>query len=232
MGTKLFGFVVTLCVLAGASWAQEAARTISVSGVGSVAAAPDMAEVRVGVETRARSARDALRANSDAMAALFATLAAAGIAERDMQTTSLSLYPEFDQRSGSGQPGVSGYVASNGIYLRIRAVAETGRILDELSASGANSIQSVSFSVADPSELQDAARRAAVADARRKAEIYAAEAGVTLGPLVAISEGGGVAPFGGAPEVMMERSFDAAVPVAAGETTITAQISAVWRIAE
>ena len=219
--------VLVFVLCASATTAAEQPRTISVTGTGSHAAAPDMAQVRLGVEVRARDARFALAASSDAMASILATLAEAGIEPRDAQTSGLSLHPEYDH-SAKTRP-IIGYRAANMLSVRIRDIEKTGEVLDALSLAGANNIQSVSFAIAEPQALQDIARRGAVADARRKAELYAEEAGVTLGPLISLSEHGTRAPQ---PQMMeMARaSMDAGVPIAEGEMTLRASISAVYEI--
>lgn len=205
--------------------------TISVTGRGSISAPPDMAEVRVGVQTSARAARDALMSNSQAMAALFAALTEAGVEPEDIQTASLSLHPRYEHRN-QGTPTVTGYTTSNDLFVRIRDIEATGLILDRLSASGANVIHSVTFAIANPDALENDARRGAVADARAKAELYATEAGVTLGPLISLSEQGMRRPQPQMMDMARAQSFEAAVPVAGGELSITATISAVFEIAE
>ena len=225
-------FVAILALLALPAQAQNE-NTISVTGIGSVEAPPDMAEIRVGVDTNARAARDALMANSQAMAALFAVLSEAGVEAADMQTTTLSLHPRYERRNNSGSVTVTGYAASNGLFVRVRDIEATGLILDRLSEAGANVIQSVTFSIADPAPLEEAARRGAVANARAKAELYAEEAGITLGRVLSLSEQGIRRPQPQMMEMARAQSFEGAPPpVAGGELSITASISAVFEIAE
>lgn len=209
---------------------------ITIEGQGEVTAAPDTAFLTSGVTTQGASAREALDANSAAMAELIETLTSAGIARRDVQTSNFSVNPNYvysDARDENGYtlpPRIIGYQVSNTVTVRVRALDDLGTILDRAVTVGANTINGVSFAVADTTELYDAARKAAFSDARRKAELYAGAAGVSLGDLMAITEGQVYTP----PQPMMARvqSFDsaAAVPVEAGELTFSIGVTVSWDI--
>lgn len=204
---------------------------ITVTGEGRVATAPDMATVSLGVTTEADTAAAALSANNEQLAAVLARLVAAGIAERDVQTTGLSLGPRWDHRPGENQPRVTGYIASNQVTVRVRALDRLGALLDAAVADGANTLNGLSFGVAEPQPLLDDARTRAVADARRKAMLYAAAAGVELGALVSLSE----AVEMGGPQPMFRQMADAmaeAVPVAGGEVGLNAVVTLIYEIAE
>jgi uncharacterized protein YggE len=206
--------------------------TISVSGEGTVSVPPDLAVVDGGVTTDAKTAREAAEANNAAMAKVLAALKSAGIAEKDMQTSRLSLFPQYAQQTRPNpNPGpnvISGYRASNRVTIRVRDVTKVAGTIDALVASGANEVGGISFMVTKASQLLDDARSEAVADARRKAEIYAKAAGVKLGAPISISEDSGSAP---APMMLRKMGADAAsAPVAQGEEVLRVNVSVSWEI--
>jgi uncharacterized protein YggE len=158
---------------------------IAVVGNGKVSARPDMAQIQVGVVTEAK----AMKQNNDAMARLLATLESRGVSKKDVQTTNFNVMPQYRQGPhGEHQPEIVGYQVSNQVTVKVRKLNLLGPVLDELIQEGANQVHGISFTVAEPDPLLDEARRKAVADARRKAELYAAAASVTLGPVISIEE--------------------------------------------
>ncbi|MGR3526622.1 MAG: SIMPL domain-containing protein [Paracoccaceae bacterium] len=201
----------------------EAPRQISVSGTGRVDLAPDMATVRIGVTHQDEDAAAALQQTSDAVAAMLARLTELGIAARDVQTAGLSLNPVWrDRPEQQGQPMPWGFEASNVVSLRLRDIAALGEVLDALVADGANRLDGVSFGLQDPEASMDEARRLAVADARRKATLFAEAAGVALGKVIDLTETGMATPR---PQMMEMAAMRAdSVPVAAGEVGITASV--------
>lgn len=201
-------------------------RTISVIGSGTVDKAPDMATLTIGVTTQGETAAAALDANSAATEAVIARLAAAGIEPRDLQTSNLSVNPNWTGYDSSS-PTISGYVAMNMLTVRVRALDQTGAILDAAVADGANTLNGLVFGLADPEPAMNEARKEAVADARAKAEILAAAAGVKLGQVLTVSDAGG-----GADPAPMFRAEASAVPVAGGELGIVSHVAVTWEIAE
>jgi uncharacterized protein YggE len=211
---------------------------IAVEGTGEVSAAPDTAFITSGVTTQGATAREALDANSEAMAALIEALTAAGIAERDIQTAGFSVNPNYvysdarDEQGYSLPPRIDGYQVSNTVNVRVRDLDSLGQVLDESVTVGANTISGISFSVDDPSELYNQARRIAFEDAREKAELYADVAGETVGDLESISERQSV----DSPQPMMMRQMAAEsasdVPVQAGELTFAITVSVEWDFAD
>ena len=173
------------------------AGTISIAGRGEVQAAPDMAVITSGVTSQGATAREALDANTAAMTELLDELKASGIEARDIQTTGFSVNPSYvysDERDSNGYslpPKVTGYQVSNTVTVVVRDLEDLGTILDRSVTVGANTVNGVTFSVADPTELYNEARQKAFADARAKAELYAETAGTTLGDLEAIRESQG-----------------------------------------
>lgn len=209
--------------------AAEDMRTITVIGEGRVSAEPDMAILRLGVSREARMASDAMRAASEATAAVLAQIETAGIEARDVQTANVSLSPRW-QHENNNAPRIVGYVASNDLTVRVRALDTLGALMDGVVGDGANQMNGLSFAIAEPRPLQDEARKEAVADARKKAELLATSAGVSLGNVMTISENGGFGqPVVMARGAMMEAS---AVPIAAGEMDISATVTVVFAIAE
>lgn len=221
-------FAAALAVLPAA--AQEAGdgegRRIFVTGAAEVEAAPDLATVTAGVETRADTAAEALTASSAAMTAVFAALEAAGVERRDMQTSNLSLGAVWESPRDGGEARVVGYQASNMVTVRVRQIASLGAVIDAVTTAGANRLYGVGFEVSDPRTALDTARERAVADARAKAELYARAAGVALGPVQVIREAAAPSqPFFARAEAM-----DAAPPVAEGTVALRAEVSVVFAL--
>ena len=227
-----FAFTATALaalVASGPVFAQSALPppTISVTGEAQVSVAPDLAQIDGGVSTEAKTAREASDANNKAMAAILAALKAAGIADADMQTSRLSLYPQSAPVRPNGPAQITGYRASNRVTIRVRDVTKVANVIDTLVGAGANEIGGINFVVSQASKLLDEARERAVADARRKAEIYARAAGVTLGAPLSISEEGNAPPM---PYRRMSAGMVAAAPVAQGEETLSVTVNVSWAI--
>jgi uncharacterized protein YggE len=204
--------------------------TIAVTGEASVSVTPDLAEVDGGVTTQAKTARDASDGTNKAMATVLAALKGAGIADADIRTLRLALQPQMaPARAGDTPPAIVGYRASNRVAVRVHDITKVASTLDTLLASGANDIGGVNFMISNTSKWLDEARPKAVADARRKAEIYAKAAGVTLGAPLNISEESAVGPISArsfAPQSMAV----APTPIAAGDETLTVRISVSYEI--
>jgi uncharacterized protein YggE len=219
--------VLACGLLAAPALAEDApVATISVSGEAQVSAPPDLAQIDAGVSTEARTAREASEANNAAMGKVLLALKGAGIEEKDFQTSRLSLQPQYAPNR-SGPNAVVGYRAANRVTIKLRDVTKVAATIDLLVAAGANELGGINFMVSSASKLLDDAREQAIADARRKAEIYAKAAGVTLGSPVSISEEGSqVAPqFRG-----MAAGVATSAPVATGEETLHVTVSVVWAI--
>ncbi len=200
---------------------------ISVTGEAQISVAPDIAFVDAGVATDAKTAREASDANNNAMTKVFAALKAATIDARDIQTSRLSLQPQYAPNRAGPSP-IVGYRASNRVTVRIHDVGKVAGVIDTLVAAGANDIGNVNFEVSQASKLLDDAREKAVADARRKAEIYARAAGVTLGAPLSISEGGAPQPV--FRSKMVAGIAAAPTPIAQGEETLSVSVSVSWAI--
>jgi uncharacterized protein len=201
---------------------------ISVSGEASVSAPPDIAMIDAGVGSDAKTAREAAEANNSAMAKVLQALKSANIDDKDYQTSRLSLQPQYAPNR-PGQTTVIGYHASNRVSIKLRDVNKVAGVIDALVGAGANDIGNIYFTVAEPSKLLDEARAKAVADARRKAEIYAKAAGVTLGTPLSISEDGTPAPMFRV-RTLAAPMAATSTPVAQGEETLSITVSVTWAI--
>jgi uncharacterized protein YggE len=214
--------------LAAPAWAETAPPpAISVTGEATVSVPPDQAQIDGGVTSDAKTAREASDANNAAMGKVLLALKGAGIDEKDYQTSRLSLQPQYAPNR-SGPSPVVGYRASNRVTVRLRDVTKVAAIIDVLVGAGANELGGINFVVSQASKLLDDAREKAVADARRKAEIYAKAAGVTLGEPLGISEEGGSAPV--FRSKMAVGGMAASAPVAQGEETLSVTVSVSWAI--
>jgi len=199
---------------------------ISVTGEATVLVPPDLAEIDGGVTSEAKTAREASEANNAAMGKVLQALKGAGIEEKDIRTSRLSLQPQ-SAPNRSGPSAIAGYRASNRVTIRVRDVTKVANVIDTLVGAGANEIGGINFVVSQASKLLDEARERAVADARRKAEIYAKAAGVTLGAPLSISEEGNAAPV---PYRRMAAGMAVSAPVAQGEETLQVTVSVSWAI--
>lgn len=202
---------------------------VIVTGEATVEATPDMATISLGVTTEGQTAAEAMAANSKALQAVIERLQAAGIEDRDLQTSNLSLNPNWVGYDSGSTPKIAGYVASNMLNVRVRALDGLGAVLDASIADGANTLNGISFELAQPRPAQDEARKAAVADARARATLLVEAAGGKLGKIVSITENSGY----GSPMPMFKSDAAAApVPVASGQIGLTASVTVSFEIAE
>jgi uncharacterized protein YggE len=206
--------------------AQDAAPlqapSVVTTGEGVVRRAPDQAFVSVAVETRARTSRDALQQNAQAMTSVQQRIAAAGIATDAVRTTGYSIQPEFD--FANNRRTLRGYVARNGIEVRLDGVARVGELLDALVDAGATTVAGVRFELKDRGAAEREALRLAVVDARARAEAIAGGAGRTLDRVLRIIDRPQPR-FSAQAMTAMERVGGAVeTPVAPGEIEIHAQV--------
>jgi uncharacterized protein YggE len=208
---------------------DDTERTIQVTGYGVVSARPDTAVVRLGVETEADTAEEALDENNVRMSALISTTLEADVAEDDIQTQGLHLQAVYDNAINNNTPPVVvGYRASNIIAVTVRDLDKLGTLLDAAIAVGGNTIQNISFEVSDRDELMAAAREVAMNNAIEKAEQLTALADADLGEVLTITEFGGTPPS--SVTLDAERVTASAVPIAAGTQEIQANVQVSWRI--
>lgn len=200
------------------STATESTRRIEVSANGAVYAAPDQATVRIGVNSQAATAADALKQNSADTSAVITQIKDLGVAEADVQTSDFAIYPTYDDTGTK----VTGYAVSNVVVVTIRDLNTAGTLLDAVVQAGANNIGGLSFGIADPSELQAEARAKAIAAARAKAEQMAEAAGVRLGDVITMSESVSYGEPVYAREAVMADAM--AVPIASGQQQISVDV--------
>lgn len=212
--------------------------TIQVSAEARIDRAPDIAFVTAGVTEERASAKEAMAAQASAMNGVFEALRDAGIADRDMQTSGLSLQPRYDYVETAGRDGVkrgtqklAGYVASNQVTVRVRDLARLGDTLDRLVSSGGNTLSGVNFAIDDDKEMRNEARSKAMKDAIAKAELYAAASGLRVSRIVTISEGYEHSPQP-MPMARMQMASDMmeSTPVAGGEVGVTANVSVLFEL--
>lgn len=210
---------------------------LSVNAEGRSARKPDLAVFSAGVTSQGASASAALTVNSADMNRVFKALKAAGIADRDIQTSNLSLNPVYSQQvvrpdgRVEQEPRIIGYQVTNQVTVRQRKLADFGRVLDTLVSAGANQINGPSFELDNSDAAQDEARSAAVAQARQRAELYARAAGLRVKRIVSIGEAGGYRP----PMPMVYARMVAAeagpTPVAAGEVGLSVNVAVQFELA-
>jgi uncharacterized protein len=203
---------------------------VVVTGEGNVSVAPDVVQIRSGVTTRGKTVREATETNSKTMAAILTALTESGIAQKDVRTSQLSIHPVYAAQEPGKEQKLVGYSVANHVSAKIKHIEKLGDVLDRLIAAGATEVWNVEFLVSDPAKVLDQAREAAVADARRKAEVYAKAAGVTLGRVVSIEEEAGTSP----PmpmRALTKAASDTQVPIAPGENTLRAVVTVGFEIA-
>ncbi|GHC74910.1 SIMPL domain-containing protein [Limoniibacter endophyticus] len=238
MKAYLLPLVLCSALVAVPSFAQPAApkepAKLIVSGEGEASIAPDMAIVNLAVMREAKTARDALSANNDAMAAVIASLKGLGIEERDLQTSGININPRYQniEKDGNTNTELVAYQVTNTLAVRIRDIAKAGEVLDKSVTLGVNQGGNISFTNDNPDAIIEAARKDAVARARAKAETLAAAAGVKLGPVLEISENSyRPMPMERGMKVSMMAAADS-VPVQAGENTYQVQVNITYGISQ
>jgi uncharacterized protein YggE len=213
MRNLILGAALAACALPfapAAAQPQPAAAGILLDGTrldvvasGEVTRVPDIARITAGVVTVAPTATAALARNATQMASVRAALKRAGVADRDIQTSSINLHPDYRHDAQGSNPQIIGYRAGNEVSIRFRDIAATGRILDALVAQGANQINGPMLAIDKPEAALDEARTQALANARARAQLYARALGKRVGRILSISEAGAsYAP----PAIMMRQS--------------------------
>lgn len=213
--------------------------SISVSGTGRIAAAPDVAEIQVGVRSQGETASKALQANNETMNKLFAVLKERGIAAKDVETSHIQVSPQYSQPPHRPNPNgnqdefiprIVGYRVDNTVQVTSRKINALGALLDALVDAGANQVHSIAFRVDHPEKLLDEARRRAMADAKRKADLLAGEAGVVVGYPTKITDDA-IAPA--PPPRFVGRAMMAAaapMPIAGGEQELAVVVHVVYEL--
>lgn len=241
MSRSLLALAMMVPLVAGApALAQEVDMRpqINVLGEGKAHVSPDMAVISLAVLKEAETAREAMDLNNADMAAVIAALKEEGIEARDLQTSGLSINPQYvypNDNNGEEKPRITGYQVTNSLTVRIRNLEKVGSVLDRSVSLGVNQGGNIIFTNDDPAEAMSEARKSAVDDARKKAETLAEAAGVTVGKVLSISESGGMMP----PPMPMMKAMraqgmmaEAAVPVEAGENSYTVQVNVSFELVQ
>lgn len=231
LATLLAAFAMTAAP--GTALAQAAPASdgtlLSVSSRAEARKAPEIATFSAGVVTQAADGNAALRQNAEQMNRVLAAIKAAGVADKDVQTSGISLNPQYRYEENQ-PPRITGYQASNTVNVKLREVAKMGKVLDALVASGANQVNGPSFGIDDPEPLYDRARLDALKAARARAETYAGALGVRVRRIVSISEGGAAMPSPMPRMAMMKAEAYDSTPVAAGESSVSVNLDVVFEL--
>jgi uncharacterized protein len=209
-------------------------RWVEVSGEASVDVAPDFARVTLGVTTTGKDAREAVAANAKALNALISVLKGEGVAAADIQTSSLSITPQFSSSRSSSQneQSIVGYAVNDMVTVTARDISRLGALIDKAVDAGANAMDGISYGENDPGALLDKARPLAVADAMRKAEIYASAGGAKIGRLISLSEQPGASRVPFARFASAQAVGAAPTPIEAGEEKLTVTITAQFELTQ
>lgn len=233
-GLALAAVLPLAVTTAGAQSAVAPAATpvtrLDISAEGSVNRVPDLVTISAGVVTDAPSAQAALASNSERMANVIAALKKAGIADKDIRTSAISLNPQYRYIENRA-PLIIGYQASNQLTVVFRNVAKAGPVLDALVANGANQINGPSFGLEDTESAMDEARLKAMKKARARADLYAHAAGMKVKRIMSISESGGPGPVYPMPMVAMSARTDKAeTSIQAGEQAMSITVSVAFEL--
>ena len=202
---------------------------LDVSAIGEVSRIPDVAIISAGVVTRQPTASAAIQENAARMERVLAALKRVGVADRDVQTSSINLNPEYRYQENQ-PPQLNGYTASNQVSVRFRDIRNSGRILDALVAEGANQINGPTLTIDKPETALDEARTQALATGRARADFYARALGKRVVRLVSVSEGGGNYPAPPMPMMMEARTQSADTKIVPGEQKLQVALSMVFEL--
>jgi len=208
---------------------QISGTRLDINVTGEVTRVPDVALISAGVVTRATTASAAIQQNASRMDRVLAALKKAGVAEKDVQTSSISLNPEYRYPQNQA-PQLTGYTASNQVTVKFRDIAESGRILDALVGEGANQINGPNLTVDHPEQALDEARAKAIATGRARANLYARSLGMQVARIVSVSESGGYAVPPPAPPMMEMRAQAADTKIVPGEQQLQVLLSMVFEL--
>ena len=233
----LAALILGVAFLPGAAGAQQAStitQTIAgtrldVSATGEVTRVPDVAVISAGVVSRSTTATAALADAADRMARVLAALKRAGVQDRDVQTSNVSLNPEY-RYPANESPQLVGYTATNTVTVRFRDIRNSGKILDALVAQGANQINGPSLTIDKPEAALDEARANAIAIGRARAELYARSLGLRVARVVSVSESGGYVVPPSPPVPMMARMEAASTKIEPGEQKLQVALTMTFEL--
>jgi uncharacterized protein YggE len=202
-------------------------RTVTVAATGTVDVEPDIATISTGVTSEAATAREALAKNTDAMKKVVDGLKARGIEARDIQTTQFQIDPTYQTAKDGSPPRIVGYRVNNSVSLVVRDIAKLGEIIDAVVTLGANRAGQIGFEASKAETLRDEARKQAIANALRRAKLYAEAAGASVGQVLTITEGAG----GGMHPMPMGRvAMSKAAPIERGTEHLEVSVEVTWAL--
>jgi len=224
--------VVTLSACDKHNRAQPGAnpRQVTVIGSGQVQGVPDTLTADVGIEFTAPDVTAAMNQTNDRQQAVINALAGAGLDRKDISTTEVTLQPQYGNPEPGGTATITGYRATNTIQVKIHPTDAASRMLALIVSTGgdATRIRSVTYSIADDSQLVKDARARAFNDAKSRADQYAQLSGLRLGRVLSISEASGSTPVAGGPPALPRGTF--AVPLEPGQQTVSFSVTVVWEL--
>lgn len=201
-------------------------RIITIGASGTVSVEPDLAHISTGVLSEADTAREALQRNSAAMKKVIDGLKGAGVDPKDVQTSRFSIDPRYDQPKDGRSARITGYRVVNQVRITARDVSKLGELLDLVVTLGANQAGGISFDVSNAETLKDEARRQAIANALRRAKLFAEAAGATVGEVLTISEESSPSP-----PIFSGRAMAAeSVPIERGSQSIEVRVQVTWAL--
>ena len=213
-----------------ATFAQPIAGTkLDITATGEVTRVPDVAIISAGVVTRSTTATAAIQENADRMERVRGALKRAGIADKDIQTSNISLNPEYRYENNQ-PPQLTGYTASNQVSIRFRDIRNSGRILDALVSQGANQINGPNLTIDKPEGALDEARAKAATNGRARAELYARALGMRVVRLLSVSESGGYSSPPPMPMVMRAQADSAQTKIDPGEQQLQVSLAMTFEL--
>lgn len=233
VGALLTSAAVALPAHADTAEAAFRATTLNLSATGESKVTPDLATITLGVQTDGPTAAQALSANAAQMTRVVAALKKAGIADRDIQTSSLNVSPQYIYEQNQ-PPKLNGYQASNQVTIQVRDLTKLGQTVDATVNAGATNVGGISFGLQNPQAAEDAARLDAVKALQAKADLYARATGYKIVRLVNLGEGGGYTPSPPPMPMyaMAKREMADSSPVSAGELKVRVDVSATYELAK
>jgi uncharacterized protein len=228
---RKFVTVLVLLICPGfvAASGTEPRPSITVTGNGKVVYVPDIGYIQVGVSSDAWTAAEAWKKNEEIVKKIFAALKKLGVEEKDLKTSNLNVQPRYLYKPNE-EPKFLGYTASYDLSVTVRNLDQMGALLDSMVDAGANRNMNISFGCSKIDELVDEARVKAVADARKKANLYVTGAGAHLGDVLGISDTPNYQPRYFPVDAMALKEGKASLPIAAGEQEMTITVTITWAI--
>ncbi len=227
-------FAVMILSTTTLAMAENVNRYITVTGKGKVSAVPDTTWVTSGVNTQAKTAAEALNKNTNLMKAVIEVFKDSDIKDKNIQTSGFNVHPVYDYSKDSSPPKLTGYRVSNSVTVKITDINKLGELLDRLVSSGSNQISGIRFGFDDNKALLDEARKDAIANTRKKAQLYAQAAGVDVGAVVSINELSTRLPRPVYRRTEMDQAkmmtSSGSVPVMSGEQSISASVTVVYEL--